>query len=79
MKTEGDMPDNYVNFYIQVDDLDDLQVSLDSAVAKGGQIVMSPTPIPEMGAYAIFCRPGRKHHWHIQGISFKDLHEIKAN
>ena len=57
MKTEGDIPDNYVNFYIQVDDLDDLQVSLDSAVAKGGQIGMPPTPIPEMGAYAIFADP----------------------
>ncbi len=57
MKTEGDMPDNYVNFYIQVDDLDDLQVPLDSAMAKGSQIVMPPTPIPEMGAYAILADP----------------------
>ena len=54
MKIEGDIPDNYVKFYIQVDDL---QVSLNSAVAKGGQIGMPPTPIPEMGAYAIFADP----------------------
>lgn len=54
MQTEGDMPPNYVIFYVQVDDL---QASLDSAVALGGTAVMPPAPIPGVGAFAIFADP----------------------
>ena len=54
MQTEGDMPESYVIFYVQVDDL---QASLDNAVALGGQAVMPPTDIPGVGAFAIFADP----------------------
>lgn len=54
METAGDMPENYLIFYVQVDDL---QASLDNAVALGGQAVMPPTPIPGIGAFAIFSDP----------------------
>ena len=54
MQTGEGMPDNYVIFYVQVDDL---QTSLDNAVALGGQTVVPPTPIPGMGAFAIFTDP----------------------
>jgi predicted enzyme related to lactoylglutathione lyase len=54
METAGDMPESYVIFYVQVEDL---QASLDSAVALGGQAVMQPTPIPGVGSFAIFSDP----------------------
>lgn len=54
MQTTEGMPTNYVIFYVQVDDL---QASLDNAVALGGQAVMPPTPVPGIGSLAIFADP----------------------
>ncbi|MCB1163886.1 MAG: VOC family protein [Candidatus Krumholzibacteriia bacterium] len=44
----------YVTFYVMVEDL---QASLDRAVHLGGAIVQPPTPIPGMGASALFTDP----------------------
>ena len=54
METAGDMPESYMIFYVQVEDL---KASLDSAVALGGQAIMQPTPIPGVGSFAIFSDP----------------------
>lgn len=54
METSGDMSPNYVVFYVQVDDL---QASLDNAVALGGQALVPPTPIPGIGEFAMFSDP----------------------
>jgi hypothetical protein len=51
--TRGDMPAN-LTFYIQVDDL---QASLDKAVKLGGKALVPPTPIPNIGAFAMFSDP----------------------
>lgn len=53
MSTQGDMP-AYVTFYIEVDDL---QAYLDRAKSLGGKPVVSPTPIPGMGSFAMFNDP----------------------
>jgi predicted enzyme related to lactoylglutathione lyase len=50
----GDMPTNYTVFYVQVDDL---QASLDKAGSLGAKTVVPPTPIPDMGAFALFSDP----------------------
>jgi predicted enzyme related to lactoylglutathione lyase len=52
-KAEGDVP-NYVTIYVEVDDL---QKYLDQAVELGGKTIIEPTPIPEMGAFAMFTDP----------------------
>ena len=46
-KAPKDVP--FLTFYVQVDDL---QAYLDKAVSLGGEAVVSPTPIPGMGAFA---------------------------
>jgi predicted enzyme related to lactoylglutathione lyase len=46
---EGQPPG--IIFYIQVDDL---QKYLDKAESLGGKTIVPPTPIPEIGAFAIF-------------------------
>ena len=51
--TAGKMP-NYVTIYVQVDDL---QKSLDKAVQLGGKAIVPPTPIPGVGAIAMFTDP----------------------
>lgn len=48
----------YVIFYVQVDDL---QASLDKAESLGGKTVVPPTPIPNVGAFAIFSDPDGNH------------------
>ena len=58
MEAEEGMPKSYVIFFVQVDDL---QVSLDNAVALGGQAVVPPTPIPSVGAFAVFSDPEGNH------------------
>lgn len=50
---EGDVP-NYVTIYVQVDNL---QACLDKVQALGGRAIVPPTPIPEMGAFAMFMDP----------------------
>lgn len=52
-KAEGHAA-NYVTIYVQVDDL---QQSLDKAVELGGKVCVPPTPIPGMGAFAMFHDP----------------------
>ena len=44
----------YLTFYIQVDDL---QAYLDKAISLGGSVMVPPTPIPNMGAFAMFHDP----------------------
>ena len=44
----------YVTFYIEVADL---QASLDKATKLGGKVVLPPTPIPDIGASALFTDP----------------------
>ena len=50
MQTERGMP-SYVTFYVNVDDL---QAYLDKAAALGAKTAVPPTPIPDMGAFAMF-------------------------
>lgn len=50
---EHDQPP-YVTFYVEVEDL---QEYLDKAESMGGRIIVPPTPIPEMGAFAMFSDP----------------------
>jgi predicted enzyme related to lactoylglutathione lyase len=52
-EAEGEVP-NYVTIYIEVNDL---QKYLDKAVQLGGTAVVPPTPIPGMGAFAMFTDP----------------------
>lgn len=51
--TTGDMPAT-LTFYVQVDDL---QAYLDKAVKLGGKALVPPTPIPNIGAFAMFSDP----------------------
>ena len=44
----------YLTFYVQVDDL---QAYLDKAVSLGGSVMVPPTPIPNVGAFAMFHDP----------------------
>ncbi|RME27066.1 MAG: VOC family protein [Candidatus Zixiibacteriota bacterium] len=53
MATDGKFP-TYVTFYVQVDDL---QAYLDKAEKLGGKTIMPPTPIPGVGASAMFADP----------------------
>ncbi len=41
----------FVTFYVQVDDL---QTYLDKAESLGGKAIVPPTPIPEVGSFAMF-------------------------
>ena len=55
MQTAGEMPPNYVMFYVGVDDL---QASLDKVEELGGKTVVPPMPIPnDMGQIAVFMDP----------------------
>ena len=55
LQTSGEMPPNYVMFYVSVDDL---QASLDKAESLGGKTVVPPMPIPnDMGHIAAFMDP----------------------
>jgi uncharacterized protein len=45
---------SYVMLYVQVDDP---QAYLDRIERLGGQVVMPPTPIPNVGTYAFFADP----------------------
>jgi predicted enzyme related to lactoylglutathione lyase len=53
MQTQAGMP-QYVTFYVQVDDL---QEYLDRAATLGAKTVVPPTPIPDMGSFAMFTDP----------------------
>ncbi len=53
-QTDKDGMPPYVTFYVQVDDL---QAYLDKAKELGGKIMVPPTPIPNMGAFALFTDP----------------------
>lgn len=44
----------YLTFYVMVDDL---ATSLKQAESLGGKTVVPPTPIPNMGAFALFHDP----------------------
>jgi predicted enzyme related to lactoylglutathione lyase len=37
--------------------VDDLQAYLDKAVSLGGSVMVPPTPIPNIGAFAMFHDP----------------------
>jgi predicted enzyme related to lactoylglutathione lyase len=52
-EAQGEMP-SYITFYVQVDDL---QAYLDKAQGMGGKTIVPPTPIPNMGAFAMFHDP----------------------
>lgn len=52
-KPEGDVP-NYVTIYVRVDNL---QACVDKAQSLGGNTIVPPTPIPEIGAFAMFADP----------------------
>ncbi|MCK5126949.1 MAG: VOC family protein [candidate division Zixibacteria bacterium] len=49
-ETKDDTPPS-VTFYIQVDDL---QAYLDKAESLGGKTVVPPSPIPNVGSFAMF-------------------------
>ena len=44
----------YLTVYVQVDDL---QAYLDKAAGLGGKTLVPPTPIPDVGAFAMFQDP----------------------
>jgi predicted enzyme related to lactoylglutathione lyase len=52
-QAQGEMPP-YLTFYIQVDDL---QAYLDKAQSLGGTTIVPPTPIANIGAFAMFHDP----------------------
>ncbi|WP_020657754.1 VOC family protein [Amycolatopsis benzoatilytica] len=53
MRGREDIPP-YVTVYVAVDDL---QPSLDRVVELGGEVLVGPTPIPDMGSFALFRDP----------------------
>ena len=53
MQMQSDVPP-YLSFYVAVDDL---QKYLDKAASLGGRTVVGPTPIPGVGAFAMFADP----------------------
>ncbi|MBI3962038.1 MAG: VOC family protein [Deinococcus sp.] len=63
-QTDGNIP-SYVTFYITVEDL---QAYLDKAESLGGKTVVPPTPIPDVGSFAMFTDP----EGHCLGL-FKEL------
>ena len=55
IKTNENMPPNYVMFYVQSDDL---QATLDKVVSLGGQAIVPPSDIPGgRGQIAVFMDP----------------------
>ena len=55
MQTAGEMPPNYVMFYVGVDDL---KATLEDVESLGGKTVVPPMPIPNnMGHIAVFMDP----------------------
>ena len=57
VRTSGNMPPNYVMFYVGVDDL---QASLDKAESLGGKTMVPPMPVPIQGGeghIAVFIDP----------------------
>ena len=54
LQTREGMP-SYVTFYVDVADLEE---SLQRASELGGRTVVPPTPIPGIGAFAMFEDPG---------------------
>lgn len=63
MQTPAEAPP-YVTFYVSVDDL---EAMLEKAGSLGANTVVPPTPIPGMGAFAMFADP----EGHVIGI-FKE-------
>ena len=53
MRCREGMPP-YVTIYVSVDDL---QATLDEVERLGGKAVVPPTPIPNVGAFAMFSDP----------------------
>ena len=53
MALSDDMP-NYVTVYVQTDEL---EATLATAVALGGRELVPPTPIPQVGRFALFADP----------------------
>jgi predicted enzyme related to lactoylglutathione lyase len=53
MRCQDDMP-TYVTIYVAVEDLD---ASLAKVKDLGGTVVVPPTPIPGVGAFALFQDP----------------------
>ncbi|MBI5288168.1 MAG: VOC family protein [Chloroflexi bacterium] len=53
LQAQADMP-GYVTFYVAVDDL---AASLARAETLGGKTIVPPTPIPTVGAFAMFEDP----------------------
>lgn len=50
----GPIPKNQVTFYVKVEDL---QAVLDKAKGLGAEVVLPPTPVPGVGAMALFKDP----------------------
>lgn len=53
MRCTNEMPP-YVSFYVAVDDL---EITLEQAEKLGGETLVPPTPIPQMGSFAMFRDP----------------------
>ncbi len=53
MQARDDIP-AYVTFYVRVDDL---PAYLDKVTSLGGETVVAPTPIPNVGSFAMFHDP----------------------
>ena len=53
MRTRSDVP-AYVTVYVSVEDL---AATLERAVKLGGKALVEPTPIPGVGAFALFRDP----------------------
>ena len=51
---QSETGDSWVTFYVQVDDL---QATLDQAVALGGEVVLAPTEVPGAVALAVLKDP----------------------
>ncbi len=50
----GPIPKNQVTFYVKVENL---QAAVDKAKGLGAEVVAPPTPIPGVGAFALFKDP----------------------
>ena len=71
IKTNEQMPPNYVMFYVQAEDL---QATLDKAESLGGKAVVPPTDIPGgMGQIAVFMDQENNviglHKWNEQAVT----------
>jgi hypothetical protein len=54
MKVPPQAPGPALNLYFQVNDL---QATLDKAQANGGSVIVPPTPIPNVGSFAMLTDP----------------------